>query len=449
MAKVNVLMIGSGGREHAIVHSLVQSPRVATLYAAPGNAGMSKIAQVVPMDVSNHADVLRFIRDNKIELTVIGPEAPLVAGLSDALRAQGHLVVGASQAAAQLEGSKIFAKNFMAKHNIPTARFHVFDNAKKARDFVLSPEGRRPWVLKADGLAAGKGVIVAKDQNELLLGIKEIMEEQKYGAAGRKVVLEERLSGPEVSLMAFTDGKTILPLPASQDHKRVFNGDKGPNTGGMGAYAPTPFYTQAVKTRTQKEVVERFLQGLQKEKLSFRGIIYFGLMLTQEGPRVLEFNVRLGDPETQAVLPLIASDLYETFRAVARGELGKSRLTLKSGASCTVVMASHGYPGSFHTGFPIAGLAEAEKEGQAVVFHAGTKKTGDVFVTAGGRVLAVTGFGRSLGTAVVRAYQGVKKISFEKAHFRTDIAARALKDPSVSEKLKRMKLRHVNEEALV
>jgi phosphoribosylamine--glycine ligase len=285
-------------------------------------------------------------------------------------------------------------------------------------------------------------VVVAASTEELVDAIGEILEGKKFGAAGARILLEETLKGPEVSLMAFTDGHTALPLPASQDHKRVFDKDKGPNTGGMGAYAPTPFYDDHTRVQVNKTIIDGFLRGLAADQLDFRGIIYFGLMLTKQGPKVLEFNVRLGDPEAEAVLPLIESDMYDVFKAVAAGSLANVRLTVRPGAACTVVMASGGYPGTFQTGLPISGLENVEKDRSVYLFHAGTKREGGSIVTAGGRVLTVTGLGRTLEAAVVRAYQGVKKISFQNAHFRNDIAGKALKNRAISTRIRHMKKRH-------
>ena len=443
MSKDKVLVIGSGGREHAIARALTQSLSVGQIFCAPGNGGMMNVGEITNLKVTDHKAVLAFIKEKGIKLTVIGPEAPLVDGLADDLRAAGHLVVGASQGAAQLEGSKIFAKNFMAKYGIPSAEFKTFDNFQAAKTFATSSEGKNFKILKADGLAAGKGVYVTDTTEELLAALKEVMKQKKFGAAGEKIVLEEKLEGPEISIIALTDGKTLLPFPSSQDHKRAYDGDKGPNTGGMGAYAPTPFYDDLTRMNVDKHIVQNFLHGLAGDQLDFRGIIYFGLMLTKQGPKVLEFNVRFGDPEAQTILPLVESDLYEAFTGVAKGELSKISLQIRQASACTVVLASKGYPGEYETGHPISGLDEVERKGEVYLCHAGTKKDGDKILTGGGRVLNVTGVGKTLDIAVVRAYQGVKKISFKNSFFRNDIAGKVLKNKNISNRIKRMKIRYV------
>lgn len=434
-----VLLIGSGGREHAIAHALSRSSQVEKIYCAPGNAGMGAIGELVSLNCDNHSDVVAFIEKNNIQLTVIGPEAPLVAGLADAIRAKNHLVVGASARAAQLEGSKIFAKKFMAKYGIPTAEFREFSNPQEAKSFVQSKEGKEFLVLKADGLAAGKGVFVCHRSSEVLSAIKEVMEDKKFGDAGTRIILEKKLLGPEVSVMALTDGKTILPFPASQDHKRLGEGDKGPNTGGMGAYTPTPFYDDPVRVKVQNNVFDNFLRGLQSEKLDFRGIIYFGLLITEKGPQVLEFNVRLGDPETQVILPMIESDLVEAFLAVAKGNLQEAHLHQKVGAVCTVVLTSGGYPGSYQKGHVISGIEQAISDKDVFVYHAGTNKEGGAILTNGGRVLNVTAFGNDLEEALLKAYKAANKIKFKNMFFRDDIAWMAVKTPGFYKKIKQLR----------
>jgi phosphoribosylamine--glycine ligase len=439
MAKKKILILGSGGREHAIAHFIRASEHVDKIYCAPGNAGMGLEGELVALDPKDHKAILTFVQEKNIYLTIIGPEAPLVAGLADALRAENHLVVGPSQKAAQLEGSKIFAKKFMDKYGIPTAPFKAFDNADDAKKFAQSQDGKDYLVLKADGLAAGKGVFVNNTTGEVLSAINQVMVDKKFGDAGSHIILEKKLLGPEVSVMGLTDGKTLLPFAASQDHKRAYDGDNGPNTGGMGAYAPTPFYNDSVRVKVQKDVIDNFIRGLKGEDLDYRGIIYVGLILTQEGPQVLEFNVRLGDPEAQVILSLVDTDLFDKFEAVAQGDLGSTPMGIKAGAACTVVMSSGGYPGSYEKGFQIRGLDQAQKKGQVYVFHAGTEQRVHEILTNGGRVLNVTGVGADLETAVVRAYQGVKKISFKNAFFRHDIASRAVDNKDLYQKIKRMR----------
>lgn len=446
MTPKNIFIIGGGGREHVIAWSLSKSPKAGKIFCAPGNGGMSLIGSTTGIDLSNHGAVARFAKDNKVELVVIGPEAPLVDGLSDSLRKEGLVVLGAGQAAAQLEGSKIFAKNFMNRYGIPTANFRTFKSPEDASRFARSPEGKAYRILKADGLAAGKGVFVCEDQSAVLQAIQTVMVEKKFGGAGDKILLEEKLTGPEISVIALTDGRTIFPFTASQDHKRAYDGDLGPNTGGMGAYAPTPFYDETARIQIEKTIIEHFLNGIQSEKLDYRGFIYFGLMLTPQGPKVLEFNVRLGDPEAQVVLPLIESDLYDLFTAAANGELESAQVAHRKEFACTVVLASGGYPGAYQKGYEIFGLNEAAKKPGVVVFHAGTQKTENGgFVSTGGRVLNVTGTGNSLDQAVVRAYQAVKKIHFKDCFFRNDIGARALENKNLTQRIKRMKKRYAKE----
>lgn len=425
---MKVLVLGSGGREHALVWALRRSAAVSEVYCAPGNAGIEAAATCVPLAFNKPAEILRFLKDKEIGLTVIGPEAPLVEGLADALRAGGRLVFGPNAAAAELEGSKIFAKEFMRTHGLPTADFRVFVNAQDALAYVRSPEWKDTFrVVKADGLAAGKGVVVAKDRAEVLAAVESMMVARVHGAAGERILIEEILTGEELSVMALTDGKTLLPLLPTQDHKRVFDNDRGPNTGGMGAYGPVPQVGADLWRSIEKEVFDRFLAGLAAEALDYRGVIYFGLMLTPAGPRVLEFNVRFGDPETQVILPMGKGDWLPLFLATAEGGLAGKKFKAHSGAGVTVVLSSGGYPGTFEKGKPIDGLEDVEGDDDVIVFHAGTTRDarGRV-VTAGGRVLAVTARGADLAAAREKAYAAVSKIKFDGAHFRSDIGARAL-----------------------
>jgi len=425
---VNVLVIGSGGREHALVWALHKSPTVRQVFCAPGNAGIAALAECADVNIKDIPALLHFIEAKGVGLTVIGPEGPLVEGLADDLRSAGHPVFGPGRDAARLEGSKTFAKEFMSRHGIPTAGFRSFSTPAEALGFVQSshwPERYR--VVKADGLAAGKGVVVAKTREEVQSAVERMMVERVFGAAGDRVVIEEAMTGEELSVMALIDGETILTLPTTQDHKRVFDNDEGPNTGGMGAYGPVPQVTKETWARIESEILGRFRDGLRREKLDYRGVIYVGIMLTASGPRVLEFNVRFGDPETQVILPLVSSDWGKLFLATAQGRLKDAPLRVKKSAAVTVVLASGGYPGPIEKGKFISGLEDATKEKNVLVFHSGTERVGsEPFKTTGGRVLAVTGMGDTLAQARDRAYAAVSKISFEGAHHRTDIAARGL-----------------------
>lgn len=425
---MNVLVIGSGGREHALVWALRRSPTVGQVYCAPGNAGIAGLAECVDVSLGDVSALIDFIQLKAVGLTVIGPEAPLVAGLADELRAAGHPVFGVGRMAAQLEGSKTFAKEFMARHGIPTAGFRSFTTPAEALGFVQSdrwPETYR--VVKADGLAAGKGVVVCHSRDEVQAAVERMMINRAFGPAGEHVVIEEALEGEELSVMALTDGETLLSLPTTQDHKRVFDRDEGPNTGGMGAYGPVPHVSKELWERIEKEILGRFREGLRREKIDYRGLIYVGIMLTPSGPKVLEFNVRFGDPETQVLLPLINSDWAKLFLAAAEGRLNGATLRVRKGSAVTVVMASGGYPGDFEKGKAIDGLDAVAKDKNVIVFHSGTERMGsEPYKTAGGRVLAITGLGETLPTARDNAYAALKKITFERAHYRTDIAARGL-----------------------
>jgi phosphoribosylamine--glycine ligase len=427
---MNVLVIGAGGREHALVWALHKSPTVRLVFCAPGNAGIAGLADCEDLNIQDVPALTHFIEEKGVDLTVIGPEAPLVEGLADALRAGGHPVFGPGRAAAQLEGSKTFAKEFMMRHGIPTAGFRSFRTPAEALGFVQSEQWPETYrVVKADGLAAGKGVFVCSNREDVQKAVERLMVEGAFGEAGSQVVIEELMSGEELSVMALTDGETLVPLPTTQDHKRVFDKDEGPNTGGMGAYGPVPQVTKDVWARIEKEILGRFREGLKREGIDYRGLIYVGLMLTPNGPRVLEFNVRFGDPETQVILPLVSSDWAKLFLATAEGKLKGTTLRSKKGSAVTVVMASGGYPGPYEKGKAIEGLEAAAKEPNVIVFHSGTERSGsDPFKTAGGRVLAVTGWGETLQIARDHAYAAVQKITFEGAHYRTDIAAKGLQN---------------------
>ena len=422
---MNVLLIGSGGREHALAWKLAQSPKVEKLLVAPGNPGIGLLdkCECVSLDVENLELVADFAQENKIDLTVVGPEAPLVAGLADVFEARGLAVFGPSKAAAQLEGSKAFSKNIMAKYNVPTAFFKICDNIDDAKAYV--EEKGAPIVVKADGLAAGKGVVVAFTKEEALNAIDEMMGDHKFGAAGACVVLEEFMDGEEASLLAFTDGKVIVPMIASQDHKRAFDGDKGPNTGGMGTYAPAPVLTPALRDKATEEVLKPMIAAMQAEGTPYKGCLYAGLMVKGDSVKVVEFNCRFGDPETQVVLPLLNSDLAEIMLACATGKLDQVEINWSDKAAVCVVVASGGYPESYEKGKEITGL-EAAAEAGAVVFHAGTKLSDGKIVTSGGRVLGVTAVDDNIKAARDKAYEAVDKIAFDKAFSRRDIAWRAL-----------------------
>jgi phosphoribosylamine--glycine ligase len=418
--KMKVLIVGSGGREHALAWKVTQSPRLAQLFVAPGNAGTA--AYNVPIKADDIPALVAFATEEQIDLVIVGPEVPLAIGLADALRAAGRLVFGPSRAAAQIEASKAFSKAFMQRHNIPTARFATFTEHRAALKYLLSVD--YPIVIKASGLAAGKGVILPDCADDAEAALRDIMLTHEFGVAGDEVIIEERLSGEEVSLLAFTDGVTIVPMPPAQDHKRLLDGDHGPNTGGMGAYAPAPILPPALVEEYTRSILQPTIDRLRQEGRSFSGVLYAGLMLTADGPRVLEYNCRFGDPETQAILPLLDTDLLDITEACVAGTLNQIDIQWKQGAAACVVIASEGYPGPYPNGREIHGLDAPLKD--AVVFHAGTKLNEGKVVTAGGRVLGVTGFGENFRKAIERAYQAVGKIEFEGKQYRTDIGRRAL-----------------------
>lgn len=422
---MQVLVIGGGGREHTLVWKLAQSPSVDKVYAAPGNPGMKNLAECVDLDVTNLEGLADWAEEHQIDLTVVGPEAPLVAGIVDVFRGRGLTIFGPSAKAAEIEGSKIFSKELMEKYHIPTAFFKVCDNLADARAFV--EEKGAPIVIKADGLAAGKGVVVAMTKQEALDALDEMMGNHKFGTAGNRVVIEEFMEGEEASLLAFTDGKTIVPMLAAQDHKRVNDGDEGPNTGGMGAYCPAPVMTDALKQKTVETILRPVVDALAKEGRTYAGCLYAGLMIKGDSIKVVEFNARFGDPETQVVLPLLDSDLAQIMVACSTGTLTPDLVKWSTKAAVCVVMASGGYPESYPKGLPITGLAEAGALDQVVVFHAGTKEKDGQIVTNGGRVLGVTAVDDSIAAAQKKAYAAVEKIHFEGVHYRHDIAWRALK----------------------
>lgn len=417
---MNILVIGSGGREHALYWKLSESPQTEQIYAIPGNPGMGASAAIA---LDDHAAILRFVKEHEIGLVVVGPEVPLMNGLVDELEAAGIRAFGPRANAAEIEGSKSFAKDLMKKYGIPTARYEVFTAAEPARAYIRQ-EGA-PIVVKADGLAAGKGVIVAMTEQEALDAVDAIMEDHSFGDAGARVVIEEFMEGEEASLLAFTDGTTIRPMISAQDHKRAYDGDRGPNTGGMGTYAPAPVMTPEMTERAVEEILKPTIAAMAKEGRIYRGCLYLGLMVTADGPKVVEFNARFGDPETQVVLPLLDSDLVAIMCACADGTLADVPIRWKDGAAVCVVLASGGYPGHYDKGQEIHGLADAEAMG-ALVFHAGTAMKDGKLVTNGGRVLGVVGRGADISSAVDAAYAAATKISFKDAYYRKDIAHRAL-----------------------
>lgn len=424
---MNVLVVGGGGREHALVWKLAQSPRVNALYCAPGNGGIRRLARCLPIRVDDVEALLAAAERERIDLTIVGPEAALAAGIVDRFTGAGRRIVGPTKAAARLETSKAFAKAFMQRYRIPTARCVTVRSLAEALAVLeLHP---LPVVVKADGLAAGKGVVVAYTREEAIEAARAMMERRVFGTAGDIVVIEECLQGVEATCMAFTDGRTVVAMPVAQDHKRAEDGDRGPNTGGMGAYAPTPLVSHDIVDRIRLEVFEPALAGMAAEGESYRGILYAGMMLTASGPKVLEFNCRFGDPETQVVLPLIETDLLEVFDAVVTDRLADVSVRWRAACAVCVVMTAKGYPGDYRRGDHIQGLEafdEASADSDTMVFHAGTAADGARVVTAGGRVLGVTGVARSLSGARDRAYAAVSMLSFAGASYRTDIASRAL-----------------------
>lgn len=427
MRMERILIIGRGGREHALAWKLAQSPRVQGVWVAPGNGGTAlaggKVANV-DLQEGDFAGLIDFARRSGVTLTVVGPEAPLADGMVDAFQAAGLRCFGPSKAAAQIEASKAFAKDFMARHGIPTARHATFSDFDAALAHLRQID--YPAVLKASGLAAGKGVILPASLDEAEAALRQIMLAREFGAAGDEVVIEERLAGPEASVLAFSDGRTVALMPAAQDHKRVFDGDQGPNTGGMGAYAPAPLMTPTLLDEVRRTVLQPTVDGLAAEGMPYIGVLYAGMMLTADGPRTLEFNCRLGDPETQVILPLLESDLVDVIEACLTGRLANVDVRWRDGAAATVVAASEGYPGSYPKGREISGVAEAEALPGVAVFHAGTRlDDAGRLLTDGGRVLAVTGIGGDLPAALGRAYAGIEPICFQGMHFRRDIGARA------------------------
>jgi phosphoribosylamine---glycine ligase len=423
---VKVLIVGSGAREHALAWKLNSEPAVSDVVCAPGNAGIAKAVRTVAIDAGDTAALSEFAARERIDLTVVGPELPLDRGIADLFASRNQRLFGPSRAAAQLECSKAFAKAFMARYGIPTARYRTCDDAATAYAAVASGELGSPLVVKADGLAAGKGVVVAPDTETANLAIRAAMEERQFGEAGSRVVLEECLEGPEVSFFAICDGRRAAPLMSAQDHKRVFDGDEGPNTGGMGAFAPSPLVDRAMHDRIMREIIDPVVTGLRAEGLEYRGFLYAGLMLTCDGPKVIEFNVRFGDPEAQVVIPAIDGELAPRLAAAADGALEATPIPFRMDPHVGVVLAAQGYPGPVKGGAPIHGLDAASGLDDVLVFHAGTARRGGYVVTAGGRVLTVVGRGPTYDAAIARAYAGVSAINFDGMQYRRDIGRKAL-----------------------
>ncbi|HYL09711.1 MAG TPA: phosphoribosylamine--glycine ligase [Candidatus Acidoferrales bacterium] len=423
---MKILVIGGGGREHALVWKLRESRRVEKIWCAPGNGGIAQEAECVALDAAEVSAIVALAERLRPDLTVVGPEAPLVAGVADEFAKRGWAIAGPTKQAAQLEGSKVFAKEFLARHNIPTASLYgVYDSPGDAYSALCAVDW--PVVVKADGLCAGKGVLVTASPDEATGFIERLMEKHELGAGGERVLMEEALEGEELSYIVLTDGERVAPLLPARDHKRVFDGNQGPNTGGMGAFTGDTLLPTALEKTILETVVQPAIRGLREDGIPYRGFLYFGLMLTAQGPKVLEFNCRMGDPEAQAIAARMDFDFAEALEGVARGALEPSKLKWKSGASVCVVIASGGYPGKFETGKRIEGIADAEKVAGVKVLHAGTKREGDGFVTSGGRVLGVTATGATLDAAVAAAYQAASKIRFEGMHYRKDIGAAASK----------------------
>jgi phosphoribosylamine--glycine ligase len=420
---MKILIIGGGGREHALAWKIAQSPKVTRLFCAPGNPGTAPIATNLDIPADDIDNLLQFALEQSIDLTVVGPEQPLVLGLADWFQDNGLKVFGPSAKAAQLEGSKAFSKDLMQKYSIPTAAYAVFEDVDEACAYL---KGKGPQVVKADGLAAGKGVFVCADEAEAVDAINQIMNDKIFGESGNRIIIEERLEGQEVSLLAFTDGTTVLPMEAAQDHKAVFDGDAGPNTGGMGAYSPAPIFTPELKQQVIDQVMVPAVSGMRADGIPYQGVLYAGLMITPNGPKTLEFNARFGDPETQPLMMRMQSDIVPIMEACADGTLNSCSLEWKPESAVCVVMASEGYPGSYEKGRPIRGLDQANSLPGVTVFHAGTKQAGDDIITSGGRVLGVTALGGTVQKAIERAYQAVKEIQWPGAHYRKDIGQKAL-----------------------
>ncbi len=414
---MKVLVVGGGGREHAICWKLAQSPRVTELYCAPGNGGIAQVATCVPIAATDVEAMVRWAKEQVMDFVVVAPDDPLALGMVDALEAEGIRAFGPRKNAAIIEASKAFSKELMRKYHIPTAKYQTFTDEQAALAYI-DREGA-PIVVKADGLALGKGVTVAATAEEAKAAVRDMMEGGKFGASGRTVVIEECMTGPEVTVLAFADGKTVVPMLSSQDHKRAYDGNQGPNTGGMGAFCPSPNYTPEIAERCMREIFLPTMEAMRAEGRPFQGVLYFGLMLTPDGPKVVEYNARFGDPETQPLMMMLETDLMDIFEACVDGTLDRLTITWKPGAACCLVLASGGYPLSYQKGYPISGLDQVPE--WATVFHAGTRLEDGVYTNQGGRVLGVTATGHDLADAVARAYEAAQPIHWTDMHFRTDI----------------------------
>lgn len=416
---MKVLIIGGGGREHALAWKISKSQSVKKIYCAPGNGGISRIAECLPIKAMDIKGIVDFSVKNKIDLVVVSPDDPLGAGMVDALNAVGIRAFGPMKNAAIIESSKSFSKNLMKKYGIPTAEYEVYDKLDDALKYLM--HCKYPLVIKADGLAAGKGVIIAQTHDMASKAINDIMGDKIFGDAGNKVIIEEFLTGKEVTILAFTDGKTLVPMVSSQDHKKAYDYDKGPNTGGMGAFSPSKYYTPEIADECMEKIFVPTVEAMNNEGRQFKGVLYFGLMLTEGGPKVLEYNARFGDPEAQVILPRLKNDIIEIFNAVIDERLSQINIEWDERSAACIIAASGGYPEKYETGYEIKGIEEAEKEEDIVIFHAGTKYENDRYYTAGGRVLGVTALGDTLRMAVNRAYKGISKIGFKDMHCRKDI----------------------------
>ena len=421
---MRVLVVGSGGREHALVRKIKESKKVDYIACCPGNGGISYDAECFDVSATDIDGVVKLAKEIKADFVVVAPDDPLVMGMVDALNAEGFATFGPRANAAIIEGSKVFSKELMKKYNIPTAKYNVFDKAEDVIDYIKA-ENEFPTVIKADGLALGKGVIIPETLDEAVAGVKEIMEDKIFGDSGNNVVVEEFLTGPEVSVLAFTDGKCVKPMVTSMDHKRALDGDKGLNTGGMGTVSPNPYYTDEIAEECMNTIFLPTIEAMNKEGRTFKGCLYFGLMLTPKGPKVIEYNCRFGDPETQVVLPRLKTDIMDIFEAINNETLADLHIEWDDRACTCVIMASGGYPKSYPKGIEINGLTDGQLDG-VTVYHAGTKRDGDKLVTSGGRVLGVTALGESIEDALAKSYAGVEKIKFDGAHYRKDSGQKAL-----------------------